>query len=268
MARLSLCFSLRGVARHVTYLHLCLCVCALSSPFLSLHTMLLVHGGGGRVVLATACLCGHALHSLCVRRAGVGVGHPCVCGHTFLSFCRRVGVGMALGCSPSCVACNILALLVAVCGSLLAYYSFACGSIPFAPYASRWVWVCVLGFTPVGVVIIVRFSWHGTYDFCGFAIARCSFPWLCVVPSARPSRHSRRPSYPSIPFCLFAAVVVLLRLRQHARAGIPFAPFRSLCKRACGRGWAPGHVSRCIRYTSWSPLLAWLSSLSRVRCVA
>ena len=36
---------------------------------------------------------------------------------------------------------NILALLLAVCGSPLAYYSFACGGIPFVPYASRWVWV-------------------------------------------------------------------------------------------------------------------------------
>ena len=69
-------------------LHLCLCVCALSSPFLSLHTMLLVRGGGGCVVLAATCLCGHAFRSPSVQRAGVGVGHPRVCGHTFLSFCQ------------------------------------------------------------------------------------------------------------------------------------------------------------------------------------
>ena len=31
---------------------------------------------------------------------------------------------------------NILALLVAVCGSPLAYYLFACGGIPFAPFRS------------------------------------------------------------------------------------------------------------------------------------
>ena len=36
---------------------------------------------------------------------------------------------------------NILALFVAVCGSPFAYYSFACGGIPFGPYASRLVWV-------------------------------------------------------------------------------------------------------------------------------
>ena len=47
------------VAWRVTYLclHLCLCVCARSSPFLSLHTMVLVRGGGGRVVLAVTCAC-------------------------------------------------------------------------------------------------------------------------------------------------------------------------------------------------------------------
>ena len=98
---LSLCFSLRGVARHVTYFHWCLCVCARSSPFLSLHTMLRVRGGGGRVVLAAACWYRHTLRSLFVWCTGVGMGHPCVCvGIPFFSFCRRVGVGMALGCTP------------------------------------------------------------------------------------------------------------------------------------------------------------------------
>ena len=268
--RLLLRLSVRGVARHVKYVLLYLCVCASSSALLSLHGMLLVRGGGGRVVLAATCLCEHALHSLCVWRAGVGAVHPCVCEHTFLSFCRRVGVDMALGCSPTCVACDILALLVAVCGSLLAYHSFVCGTILFVLYASRWVWVCDPGFTSVGVVFVVRVSWRGTYDFCVLVFACWSFSWSCVVPYARPSRHSWRSSYSSVPFCLFAALVVLLRFRRHARAGIPFAPFRSLCKRVYGPGWARGHVLgwACLGYTSWSPLLAWLSFLPRVRCVA
>ena len=64
LTQLLLRSSLRGVAWHVTYLLLCLCVCAPSSPLLSLHTMLLVRGGGGHVVLAATCLSGHALHSL------------------------------------------------------------------------------------------------------------------------------------------------------------------------------------------------------------
>ena len=75
LTRFSLCFLLCGVARHVTYLHLCLCVCAPSSPFLSLHTMLLVRGVGGRVVLAAACLYSHTLRSICVQACGGGHGH-------------------------------------------------------------------------------------------------------------------------------------------------------------------------------------------------
>ena len=115
LTRLSLCFSLRGVARHVTYLYWCLCLCARLSPFLSLHTMLLVRGGGGCVVLAGACLYRHTAFPMCaacggghgpswwrrlrvlVLRATVGL---CVCGHTFPSLCCRVRVGMALGCTP------------------------------------------------------------------------------------------------------------------------------------------------------------------------
>ena len=100
-------FSWRSVGRHVTYLHSCLgdrcgccCLCMFGfcffvfvcvvpslgcvwlppcvpffilSPFLSLHTILLFRGGGGLVLLAAACMCGHTFRSLCLRRAGVGM---------------------------------------------------------------------------------------------------------------------------------------------------------------------------------------------------
>ena len=66
------------VAWRVTYLYLflCLCVCARFSAFLSLQAMVLVRGGGGRVVLPVTCSCRQAFLSLCMLRAGVRVGHP------------------------------------------------------------------------------------------------------------------------------------------------------------------------------------------------
>ena len=76
----------------------------------------------------------------------------------------------------------------------------------------------------------------GTHVCCVFALACCPFSWLCVVPHLCPARHAWRPSYSSIPFCLLLAVVVSLHVRRYARAGIPFAPFRLLRKRACRRG--------------------------------
>ena len=115
LTRLSLCVSLRGVARHVTYLHLCLCVCVRSSPFMSLHTMLLFRGGGVLLCLQqlastgipfVSYVCGvrgghgHSVTPLgrvsvclvCVRRLGrVCVGIP---------FSPFAGMGMAPGYTP------------------------------------------------------------------------------------------------------------------------------------------------------------------------
>ena len=107
--------------------------------------------------------------------------------------------------------------------------------------------------------------WCGTHVCCVFALPCCSFSWLCVVSHASAARHAWRPSYSSIPFCLLAAVVVSLHVRRYARAGIPFAPFRLLRKRACGQGG--GHVSVTPR-GHLLHLLAPLPFLSRVCCVS
>ena len=92
----------------------------------------------------------------------------------------------------------------------------------------------------------------GTHVCCVFALACCSFSWLSVVPHASPARHAWRPSYSSIPFCLLAAVVVSLHVRLYARAGIPFAPFRLLRKRACGRGVGTSRLRLVVTfYLCW-----------------
>ena len=88
--------------------------------------------------------------SACVACGG-GMGHLCVCGHTFLLLLQAwAWLLVAPLRLPSCVACNILALLVAVCGSLLAHYL-----------------LCVLRHT-----------------FCSLCKrALCVFVFACVVPS-------------------------------------------------------------------------------------
>ena len=99
----------------------------------------------------------------------------------------------------------------------------------------------------------------GTHVCCVFALACRSFSWLCVVPHASPARHAWRPSYSSIRFCLLAAVVVSLHVRRYARAGIPFAPFRLLCKRACGRGVGTSRLRLVITfYICWQGCRSYL----------
>ena len=177
----------------------------------------------------------------------------CECGHTFHSLCGPVGAGMALGytslvtfihwrgyhcafsaCVPrhgmqhTCTCVGARVLLVAVCGSLLAYILLCLqrhiransGGIPCAPYVSRRAGAGMFSrlhvlVTFVGVVIVVLFTFslrsvaqHVTYlhlcpggrcgcFFCMFGLCFvffdfvcCTFSWLCVVPSMRSSYHS------------------------------------------------------------------------------
>ena len=139
------------------------------------------------------------------------------------------GVGLALGCSSSCIACNILALLVAVCGSLFAYYSFACGGLPFVPYASRWVWVrhvCLMCFCTCVLFFLVV--------VCGSPRASC-------------------------PPCLASFVFLHTKLLARGSGGLVALAavctgghtFRALFA-PCVTGRAGGGWAR-LGYASWSP---------------
>ena len=148
-------------------------------------------------------------------------------------FVARAGRSLLLSCAWRAPHGNILALLVALCGSPLAYYSFACGGIPFVPYASRWVWV---------------------RHACLLCFCTCVLFFLVVVCSSpRESRPSCLASF------MFPHTILLARGGGGlvARAAVctgghTLPPFRLLRKRACGRGVSTSRLRLVVTfYICW-----------------
>ena len=157
---------------------------------------------------------------------------------------RRWRSCRACGDLPLRASLSFPALLVTVCGSLLAYYSLACGGIPLfslckqvGVHAARMCFV----FLHLRVVLPCGYVWFPTRLFpVILGVLRippyhfaCSRRWWSCC--ACGGMHG--PAYPSLPCAPYVSGHV-------------------------GGGWAR------LGYTSWSPLLAWLSFVSRVRCVA